>query len=108
MADAPKQELLEAHYQKSNFFRVVHADASLGANPSWIDYRRVLQRTGLALPRRTSTPIVGGVPGSEEILELSGVLREIEVNVIMDIAVAANVHAWLGQRIAEQLKNNSE
>lgn len=54
------------------------------------------------IPRHTTIPLVNGVPGSEEINEIkSGIFRELEVNVVMDVAVAVSLHAWLGQKIAE-------
>jgi hypothetical protein len=102
MVDVPKQDRIEAHYQKSNFFRVVHADGAFGGPTprGLVNIAFYSERT--ALPRRTAIPVVNGVPGPEEILESkSGVLRELEIDVIMDLAVAVSFHAWLGKVIAE-------
>ena len=97
MAEKPKTDAFEAHYQKSNYFRVVHVDGAFGGPSArgLVNIAFFSERN--PLPRRTMKPLVGGAPGIEEIVEVKqGVIRELEVNVVMDIAVAAAVQKWLG------------
>jgi hypothetical protein len=90
-------ERVEVYYHKSNFFRVVHADGCYGG---------VTPRGGLhfgfysergAIPLRTALPLAQGKPaGPEEVLESKpGLVRELEVDVVMDFSTAASLYVWL-------------
>jgi hypothetical protein len=101
MAEPPKVESFEAHYEKSNFFRVVHADGVFGGSTPRGLISLAFYSERSPLPRRTETPLVAGIPGQETVVDVkTGVLRELEVNVIMDITVAAAFHRWLGAIIS--------
>jgi hypothetical protein len=105
MADTEAATSLDAHYQKSNFFRVIHADGVFGGPSLRGLINMAFYSERIPYPRQTRIPIVDGVPGAEEMVETkTGLLRELEVNVVMDIAAAASFHAWLGQKIADTQK----
>jgi hypothetical protein len=102
MTEASQPSRLDAHYQKSNFFRVVHADGAFGGPSPRGLINIAFYSERAPIPRHTTIPIVGGIPGPEEISETkSGIFRELEVNVVMDLAVAVSLQSWLGQKIAE-------
>ena len=60
-----------------------------------------------AIPTKTSVNLVQDGPllksaGPEDVLaSRSTIVREMEVEVTMDLAVAIEFHKWLGDRIAE-------
>jgi hypothetical protein len=95
---------IEVFYHKSNFFRVVHADGCVGGiNPrGMINCGFYSERS--AIPLRTSFSIINGKPSQEAIIESKpGLVRELEVDVTMDINAAASFHKWLGLQL-EQLR----
>lgn len=99
---SPPQDMIEVEYQKSNLFRVIHADGVMGApSPRGIlNFAFYSERS--PLPRKTIIPIVDKRPGAEQTIETKhGLIRELEVNVAMDIAVAIAFHGWIGQRITD-------
>lgn len=97
--DAPVHAF-KAHYQKSNFFRVIHADGCYGGpTPRGLMSLAFYNERG-AIPRVTSTPIVNGSPGKEEVVETKGgIVREIEIDVLMDFNSAVVFHTWLGNNL---------
>lgn len=102
MVDPIPPDMIEVEYQKSNFFRVIHADGAMGApSPRGIlNFAFYSERS--PLPRKTVIPVINKHPGPEQTIETKrGLIRELEVNVAMDLAVAMNFHAWLGDRIIE-------
>ena len=106
MAEPEFPDALEAYYQKSNFFRVVHADGVYGGAGPRGNLNLAFFSERAVLPKRTRIPLVNGVPGAEHVIESKeGILREIEVNVTMDFATAVGFHAWLGKQIDDLSKH---
>jgi hypothetical protein len=53
-----------------------------------------------AIPLRTSIPIIDGKPGAEIVLESKpGLVRELEVDVTMDLNTALSFHIWLREKL---------
>lgn len=103
MADQTPRKI-KFHFIKSNAFRVVYADGAIGGlaqrgmiNMAFYNERR-------ALPQVTEVEFGpdGATASDEKVIETrEGVVREVEVNVIMTIAAAEELHSWLGERIGE-------
>jgi hypothetical protein len=96
---------LDFHFEKSNFFRVIHVDGCWGG----VTPRGTLH-VGL-FSERTATPSLTqvtvspeGLPSPELVLESrQGLVREMEVAAIMDINVAVSFHLWMRDQL-EQLR----
>jgi hypothetical protein len=100
------------NYIKSNYFRVVHADGAMGGFTPRGQLFFSLYSERAPLPDVTVQAIEGGQLG-KEITEKregsAGIARELEVGVVMDIAVAKSLRDWLNERIKifEQLQPDS-
>ena len=106
MADIQAATSLDAHYQKSNFFRVIHADGVFGGPSPRGLINMAFYSERIPYPRQTRIPFVDGVPGAEEMVETkTGLLRELVVNIVMDIAVAASFHACSDRRLQTPRSN---
>jgi hypothetical protein len=96
---------LEAHYEKSNLFRVVHADGIFGGvTPSGtLNVAFFSQRT--PLPRKSSLSVATNGLATETITDTkTGVFREIEVDIVMDLNTSLAFHAWLTQNVNQLRK----
>ena len=100
---------INVSYIKSKSFRVIYADGSWGGvtprgllNFGFYNERR-------PIPRETRVQLQGDVVAQEIQLEgRSGVVREVEVNVVMNLENAKEFHVWLGNHIANLEKMLSE
>lgn len=104
----PDQELpdhLVSHFQKSNFFRVVLAEGCFGGLSPRGKIHCSFYNERTPIPQMTSLPLKDGLPsGAEEITAIkSGVIREVEVDIVMDLQAAAAYSAWLVDKV-EQLR----
>ncbi|WP_146140209.1 hypothetical protein [Alsobacter soli] len=91
---------LEAFFQKSNFFRVVHADGCYGGLTPRGSIHCGFYSERVAIPQRTSIPIIDGQPGPETILEgKEGLVRELDVDVVMDFTTAVSFHIWMRDKL---------
>jgi hypothetical protein len=100
------------NYIKSNYFRVVHADGAIGGFTPRGQMFMSLYSERAPLPDVTVQAVENGQLGQEIIEQRKsseGILREIEVGVIMDLNVAKSLAAWLKERIEimEQIQSNS-
>lgn len=93
---------------KSNFFRVIHADGAWGGStPRGLLSFAFYSERG-AIPRRTALELSASGPmfvatGPETIVDgRDAIVREVEVEVIMDIDAAVTFHKWLGDKIKER------
>lgn len=99
---APKK--IRFHYIKSNYFRVVHVDGAHGGiTPNGnIFFSAYSQRA--PIPQITTQKVEADGSITEEIREervvKDGIVREVEVGIMMDAATAEALHKWLGQKIA--------
>jgi hypothetical protein len=93
------------HYIKSNAYRVVHADGVIGGpTPSGlVSFSFFSERFPIPTVVDHAVSDLGGgrmVLGSEIAKEgKEGVVREVEVGVMMTIDMAKKLHAWLGDNI---------
>ena len=111
MADQPKEVSVNFHMLKSNYFRVVHADGAWGGiTPRGLIAYSFYNERG-AIPRQTQATLTStdgvsfAAAGPEQVVDgRDGVVRELEVEVIMDFAAAQEFHKWLGEKLAERAK----
>jgi len=103
MALMAPPEKVRFHYIKSNYFRVVHVDgAHGGVTPDGnIFFSAYSQRA--PIPQITTHKVDAEGSVAEEIREeritKDGIVREVEVGIMMDIATAESLHKWLGEKI---------
>ena len=94
---------LEYHNKPSPYFRVVHADGAFGGpTPSGRQLHFIFYNERPTIPtsvRHELAPEAGGLRVGKEIraerIGKAGFEREVEVDVRMDVEVAANFYRWL-------------
>ena len=107
MSEESPPESVEFHYIKSNGFRVVHADGVWGG-PTPRGYITMSFYSERApIPRRISLELKPPEPNSpdrtlgQEIVRdtKNGLVREVEVEVMVDLEMAKSLHGWLGEKV---------
>src|SRR5690349_24913939 len=89
-------------YFKSNFFRVVHADGAWGGLSPRGDIHISFYNERAAIPdtsRIAISPTTGQVLKPEEFEASSRFVREVEVDVVVDLATAVQLRGWLDDKI---------
>jgi hypothetical protein len=104
MSDIPAPQLnreIETHFEKGNFFRVVHVDGCYGGITPRGTLHMAVYSERTAIPESTKISFSPeGQPGPEIVTESKqGVIRELEVDLVMDINVAVAVHTWLRDQV---------
>ncbi|MCA3423683.1 MAG: hypothetical protein INF81_12090 [Roseomonas sp.] len=100
---AGEDEKISFDYLKSQFFRVVHADGAIGGiTPSgYIHFSFYSERQ--AIPQRqTFTLNEDGSLGqsiAEKTIIRNAVVRELDVDVVMNVDVARSLAIWLSQQV---------
>jgi hypothetical protein len=102
------------NYIKSNFFRVIHADGAWGGLSANGQIHMTLYNERLPIPQQITHLVSSEGKLGEELKEAriskEGFIREIEVDVVMDLDVAKAIAKWLESKInfVENLKNKSQ
>lgn len=89
-------------YIKSNFFRVIHADGAFGGLAPNGNIHMALYNERQAIPTKMVYPIEGTGLGPEirkKRKGREGLVREVEVDVILSIEQAQALHTWLTNKI---------
>lgn len=98
-------QVMKFHFIKSNFFRVVHADGVWGGVAGRGDIHISFFSERPPLPKVSSVEISPDGTFKESNIETkSGVIREVEVDVVMNLDTARVFHTWLSQKIADSEK----
>jgi hypothetical protein len=102
MAETPTK--IRFHYIKSNGFRVVHVDGAHGGiTPRGTIFAAIFSERA-AIPEMTVHPISAegtlGEESREERKAREGIVREVEIGLMMDLHAAEGLHQWLGEKIA--------
>jgi hypothetical protein len=107
MSKESPPESLEFHYVKSNGFRVVHADGVWGGPTprGYITMSFFSERA--PIPARISHELQTPEPNSPDRIigpEIArdakdGLVREVEVEVMVDLAMAKSLLGWLGEKV---------
>lgn len=102
---------LHFHFVRSSAFRVVYAEGAFGGVSPKGAIRMAFFNERQPIPDEVvheAVEATGGfaigteIPGSR--VGKAGIVRELEVDVVMNVETAVAVHAWLGKKI-EELKN---
>jgi hypothetical protein len=93
------------HFVRSQHFRVVHADGAAGAPTPRGLIHFCLYSERPAVPDSVVQELLpdGTLSDVSDTSGMYGIIREMEVGVMMDEASAAAFHEWLGQQL-EQLR----
>jgi hypothetical protein len=93
---------------KSAFFRVVHVDGAMGGLTPQGKISIAAYSERLPIPQKTVHSVKPdgslGPELQEERVTRPSVVRELEVDLIMDLPTAQMLHAWLGQRIEQAME----
>ncbi len=105
----PLPESIECHYLKSNFFRVVHGDGTYGGITPQGKIHMAFFSERNAIPQKVVYQIENGSLGSEIDREGKvGLVREVEVDVVLDSTKAKALHVWLGKWLEKAEREDGE
>ncbi len=92
-------------YIKAANFRAIRADGAIGGVTPAGQIHLALYSERLPIPRRTVHDLdKSGQLGKaieSETIKRDAIVREMEIDVFVNIDVARNLHTWLGQKIVE-------
>ena|SRR5258708_3293381 len=101
----PQSEHLRIEYIKSNLFRVVHADGAFGGISPRLDLFITFYSERFPIPKVLTYEMTpSGATGQEiqsERETKAGVIREVEIGVMLDLLTAKSLAEWLNGKIAE-------
>ena len=94
---------IRIHYIKSNAFRTIHADGVFGGITPRSYLSATFYNERAPLPDQSVHRIQNGrlsdeIP--EERITRDGILRELEANIVFDVAFAKNLVKWLNEKIS--------
>lgn len=95
---------VEIHYMKSSLFRVIHADGAMGALTPRGLLHMTLYSERAAIPKRGFRALSedGQTLEPEVNTEtIGGVVRELEVDVMIDETLARELRDWFDRRLDE-------
>lgn len=103
---------LRIEYQKSHAFRVIHADGAYGGTSPRLQLFVAFYNERFPIPKvLTYETTASGGPVREltdERESKEGVVREIEVGVLMDLAAAKGFLAWLTDEVSKLEKRREQ
>ena len=109
MAEATVGTLLEGelefHFEKSNFFRVIHVDGAYGGfSPANLQIHMAVFSERQPIPRKVVQEVRAGELGAEipaKRVGKTGMFRELEADLVMSVETAIALRVWLDQKINE-------
>jgi hypothetical protein len=98
-------EIVVFEYIKSQFFRVIHADGAIGGITPHGNIHFALYSDRGAIPRalvyrRGKDGSIGEQLADQTVVR-PGVIREMDVDVVLSSSAAESLHSWLGDRLKE-------
>jgi hypothetical protein len=96
------KDTVKFHYVKSNYFRVIHGDGAFGGLTPRGELFLSIYSERAPLPDVTVQAIENDQLGPEIIEQRKvsdGIVREMEVGIVMDLAVAKSLIDWLTKRV---------
>jgi hypothetical protein len=92
---------LQYKYQKSNYFRVIHADGFWGGVTPQLNIHMVAYSEGIPIPDVAIHEVIPGQGLGDEIQSgaRKGLIREMEADVVFDVAVAKALIEWLQDKV---------
>jgi hypothetical protein len=102
---APPIQKITFNYIKSNFFRVIHAGGVIGApSPGGDGIHVGVFSERIPIPVQVTQGVKDGVLGEEiDRVARKDIVREVEVDLIMDLAIAETIAQWI-LKLVEQVK----
>lgn len=111
-AEAPALERIAFNYQRSPHFRHVYAEGAFGGGTPRGLLEMSFYTEHKPLPDRVIHPInKDGKLGPELVDERvirGGLLREVQVSVIVPLSVAKSLHTWLTEKIGDMERAGKE
>jgi hypothetical protein len=97
----PDQQEVTFNYFKSQFFRVIHADGAWGGVSPRGDIHISFYNERIAIPDKSRLRISesGTAVRPEEFESTSAIVREVEVDVVVDLTTAIQLREWLNNKI---------
>jgi hypothetical protein len=94
---------IQLHYIKSNFFRVIHLDGTFGGVSPRGNIHMAIFNDRQPIPRMIEHEITSDGRLGEELSRdiRSGIVREVEADVIMDLNAARSLREWLTGKITD-------
>lgn len=96
-------DLVPFNYIKSNDFRVIHVDGAIGSvTPRGLIHAALFSER-MPIPKLMTHPVGPDgnlMPATEQDVR-PGVVREVEVSLMLDRGAAELLRIWLGEQIAE-------
>jgi len=90
-------------YIKSNYYRVIHVEGAHGGITPRGNIFAALFNDRAPIPQATVQSVTSsgslGPEIHEERTQKEGIVREVEVGVMMDLNAAIAFHKWLGEKI---------
>jgi hypothetical protein len=107
LEDKPK---IAFDYIKGHNFSTYHVDGAVGGLTPKGDLHIAFYSERMAIPRRVTHLLNddGSIGDIEEIESRNSVVREMDVNVVMSVQTAVELHDWLGERIEEMKRRRGE
>jgi hypothetical protein len=102
----PSRDTVALEYIKSQFFRVIHVDGAIGGPTPTGHIHLALFSERPAIPRRVVVPIANGSLGDPipaETVVRDGMVREMDVDIMMSLSTAEQLGNLLAQ-IVEDIK----
>lgn len=102
-----KETTIDFDYIKSKQFRVIHVDGVHGGiAPKGNAIQMAMFSERVPIPRNEKYVIKNGKLGGRVSVEERGaIVREVEVEVIVDLAIAESIQKWLGEKIELAVKS---
>lgn len=108
---SPVKDLIDLHYEKSRFFRVIHVDGVWGGVSPGGGISMALFSQYPPLPEVVQHTIESGRVGQEVSRTVkSGLVRELEVEALIALDTAIALRDWLSDKIekAQQAQQQQE
>ncbi|MER9238905.1 hypothetical protein [Mesorhizobium sp. M0633] len=97
---ADPTQTVEVTYHKSNHFRVVLAEGCFGGVTPRGLITSSFYNERVPIPKTSKFEIVDGKPAAEQVTKsLEGLVREVEVEVVMDLNTAIAYYIWLRDKL---------
>jgi hypothetical protein len=100
-----RPESVRFHYIKSPHFLTVHVDGAIGGPTPRGLLHAAIYAERAAIPTSTVQPVLAdGRLGDEiqaERVGKEGVVRELQVDLVMDLPAAQSLYKWLGEHVGK-------
>ena len=108
----PVPKEVEFHYLKSTHFRTIHADGAIGSVTPSRHIHMAIYSERQPIPKEIVQEVMAnGKLGNiiqEKTISLEGIVREMEIDVLMNVATAKSLVVWLQDKIQQVEQINKE